>query len=229
MFARTLRTALLDRVNKDYVVAARSFGFHPAYVFVHWIFRNALIPYITIIGLQIRYILGGVVVIERIFGISGIGSLMVDGAFARDYPVVQACAVVFLVIVLSVNLWLMWSAACSIRRARGDGGTPAHALEQSHSAGRRYHRRLVSAGDLGWRRPDAVLGDRHGFPQSARPTGLGTPFRHRFIRPRRAHPRSSRRPRVAGDLGHWRGVGGGGRRPGGARSRLVWQLDRPSC
>jgi peptide/nickel transport system permease protein len=73
-------------------------------VFVHWIFRNALIPYLTIIGLQIRYILGGVVVIERIFGISGIGSLMVEGAFARDYPVVQACAIVFLVIVLSVNL-----------------------------------------------------------------------------------------------------------------------------
>jgi peptide/nickel transport system permease protein len=71
---------------------------------VHGVFRNALIPYVTIIGLQIRYILGGVVVIERIFGIPGLGSLMVDAAFARDYPVVQACAIVFLVIVLSVNL-----------------------------------------------------------------------------------------------------------------------------
>lgn len=104
VFSRTLRTALLESSHRDYVVAARSFGFHPAFVFVHWIFRNALIPYITIVGLQIRYILGGVVVIERIFGIAGIGSLMVDGAFARDYPVVQACAVVFLVLVLSVNL-----------------------------------------------------------------------------------------------------------------------------
>ena len=119
VFARTLRTSLLEAGNKDYVVAARSFGFHPAYVFVHWIFRNALIPYLTIIGLQIRYILGGVVVIERIFGISGIGSLMVDGAFARDYPVVQACAVVFLVIVLSVNLLV--DVVCSLldpKRAR---------------------------------------------------------------------------------------------------------------
>ena len=104
VFARTLRTSLLEAGNRDYVVAARSFGFHPAYIFTHWIFRNALIPYITIIGLQVRYILGGVVVIERIFGISGIGSLMVEGAFARDYPLVQACAVVFLVIVLLVNL-----------------------------------------------------------------------------------------------------------------------------
>ena len=119
VFARTLRTALLEAGSRDYVVAARSFGFHPVYVFLHWIFRNALIPYITIIGLQIRYILGGVVVIERIFGVAGIGSLMVDGAFARDYPVVQACAVVFLLIVLSVNL--MVDIACSLldpKRAR---------------------------------------------------------------------------------------------------------------
>ncbi|MBL8700674.1 MAG: ABC transporter permease [Alphaproteobacteria bacterium] len=119
VFSRTLRTALLESSHRDYVVAARSFGFHPAFVFVHWIFRNALIPYITIIGLQIRYILGGVVVIERIFGIAGIGSLMVDGAFARDYPVVQACAVVFLVLVLSVNLLV--DVACSLldpRRSR---------------------------------------------------------------------------------------------------------------
>lgn len=119
VFSRTLRTALLEASHRDYVVAARSFGFHPATIFLHWIFRNALIPYITIVGLQIRYILGGVVVIERIFGISGVGSLMVEAAFARDYPVVQACAVVFLIIVLSVNLLV--DIACSLldpRRAR---------------------------------------------------------------------------------------------------------------
>ena len=54
VFARTLRTSLLEAGNKDYVVAARSFGFRPAYIFVHWIFRNALIPYITIIGRTAR-------------------------------------------------------------------------------------------------------------------------------------------------------------------------------
>jgi peptide/nickel transport system permease protein len=119
VFSRTLRTALLETGGRDYVVAARSFGFHPAFVFLHWVFRNALIPYITIIGLQIRYILGGVVVIERIFGISGVGSLMVDAAFGRDYPVVQACAVVFLLIVLTVNLVV--DVVCSLldpRRSR---------------------------------------------------------------------------------------------------------------
>jgi peptide/nickel transport system permease protein len=104
VFSRTLRAALLDQLNREHVLAARSFGFHPFAIFVHGVFRNALIPYVTIIGLQIRYILGGVVVIERIFGVPGIGSLMVDAAFARDYPVVQACAIVFLVVVLGVNL-----------------------------------------------------------------------------------------------------------------------------
>ncbi len=73
-------------------------------MFRHFIFRNALIPYVTVIGLQIRYLLGGVVVIERIFGIQGLGSLAVDAAFARDYPTVMATTVVFLAIVMLVNL-----------------------------------------------------------------------------------------------------------------------------
>jgi peptide/nickel transport system permease protein len=104
VFARMLRTSLLETAGREYVVAARSFGFSPGFVFRHYVFRNALIPYLTVIGLQIRYLLGGVVVIERIFGIQGMGSLMVDAAFARDYPTVLACTVVFLGIVLMVNV-----------------------------------------------------------------------------------------------------------------------------
>lgn len=111
VFARTLRTALLGVAHQEYVTAARSFGFRPSFVFIHWVFRNAVIPYVTVIGLQVRYILGGVVVIERIFGVPGIGSLMVDAGFARDYPVVQACTVVFLTIVLLVNFSV--DLACS--------------------------------------------------------------------------------------------------------------------
>ena len=103
VFARTLRTALLENISKDYVTAARSFGFKPRFVFIHYILRNSLIPFIVIVGLQVRYLLGGVVVIERIFGINGVGSLMIDAAFSRDYFVVQACTVVFLAIVLAVN------------------------------------------------------------------------------------------------------------------------------
>jgi peptide/nickel transport system permease protein len=104
VFARMLRASLLEAASCEYVVVARSFGFSPAFVFRHYVFRNALIPYVTVIGLQIRYLLGGVVIIERIFGIQGLGSLMVDSAFARDYPTVLACTIVFLTVVLLVNL-----------------------------------------------------------------------------------------------------------------------------
>ncbi|MBV9785680.1 MAG: ABC transporter permease [Acidisphaera sp.] len=104
VFARTLRAALLEVLHREYVTVARSLGFGPRFVFFHYVMRNALIPYVTVLGLQVRYLLGGVVVIERIFGIPGMGSLMVDGAFGRDYPVVQACALTFLAIVLLTNL-----------------------------------------------------------------------------------------------------------------------------
>jgi peptide/nickel transport system permease protein len=104
VFARMLRTSLIETASREYVVAAHSFGFSAPFVFRHYIFRNALIPYVTVIGLQIRYLLGGVVVVERIFGIQGLGSLMVDAAFARDYPTVLACTIVFLTIVLLVNV-----------------------------------------------------------------------------------------------------------------------------
>ena len=104
VLARTLRAVLLEVMHRPYVLAARSFGFSRKLVLLQYILRNALVPYLTVVGLQIRYLLGGVVVIERIFGIPGIGTLMVDGAFGRDYPLVQACTIVFLAIVLGVNV-----------------------------------------------------------------------------------------------------------------------------
>lgn len=103
IFARTLRAALLENMKRDHVTVARSFGHSNSFIFRHHVFRNSVIPYVVVIGLQIRYLLGGVVVIERVFGIPGVGSLMVDAAFARDFPVVMACTIVFLAIVLSVN------------------------------------------------------------------------------------------------------------------------------
>ncbi len=104
VFSRTLRASLLEVMHRPYVQVARSYGLPRGFIFRHYVLRNALIPYVTVVGLQVRYVLGGVVVIERVFGIPGLGSLMVDGAFGRDYPVVQACTVIFLVIVLATNL-----------------------------------------------------------------------------------------------------------------------------
>lgn len=104
IFSRMLRTTLLETFRRAYVVSAHAMGFGRNFIFWHYVFRNALIPYVTAIGLQARYLLGGVVVIERVFGVPGVGSVMVDAAFARDYGVVQGCAVVFLMIVIATNL-----------------------------------------------------------------------------------------------------------------------------
>lgn len=112
VFSRMLRSTLLETFRRAYVVAAHAMGFGRFFVFWHYVFRNALIPYVTSIGLQARYLLGGVVVIERVFGVPGVGSVMVDAAFARDIVVVQGCAVVFLLIVVGVNLLV--DVACGL-------------------------------------------------------------------------------------------------------------------
>ncbi|MEI4263758.1 ABC transporter permease [Roseovarius sp. D0-M9] len=119
VFTRTLRTALIENLDREHVMVAKSLGHSGRFRFLHHVFRNSVIPYIVVVGLQIRYLLGGVVIIERIFGVNGVGSLMVEAAFARDYFVVQACAVVFLAIVLGVNYVVdMICAALDPRRAR---------------------------------------------------------------------------------------------------------------
>ena len=119
IFSRMLRTTLLETFRRAYVVSARAMGFGRVFIFWHYVFRNALIPYVTAIGLQARYLLGGVVVIERVFGIPGIGSVMVNGAFARDYGVVQGCAVVFLLIVIAINFGV--DALCGLLDPRRAG------------------------------------------------------------------------------------------------------------
>lgn len=103
-FTRILRAALIEESLSEHVRVARALGHPGRFIFLHHVLRNALIPFVTVVGLQVRYLLGGTVVIERIFGLPGLGALMVDAAFARDYPLVQACALVFLLGVLVANL-----------------------------------------------------------------------------------------------------------------------------
>ena len=83
---------------------ARSFGFRAEVCVPALCVPERADPISDFWGLQVRDLLGGVVVIERIFGIQGMGSLMVDAAFGRDYPTVQACTLTFLLIVLLTNL-----------------------------------------------------------------------------------------------------------------------------
>ena len=87
--ARLTRSSMLDVLRQDYLDFARSKGVKEKTVVAKHALRNALIPVITIIGLQIGYIIGGSVVVETVFSWPGIGFLIVDSARARDFPVIQ--------------------------------------------------------------------------------------------------------------------------------------------
>jgi len=105
---RMARSAMLEVLDQDYIRTARANGVRERGVMVRHALRNAAIPIITVIGLQTGYLLGGAVVIEQIFGLPGIGLMILDGIYQRDYPVVQGAvlfvAVVFVVVSLLVDL-----------------------------------------------------------------------------------------------------------------------------
>jgi peptide/nickel transport system permease protein len=105
---RMTRAAMLDVLNADYIRTARAKGLSRRRVVWRHALRNALIPVITLIGLQLGQLMGGVVVTETVFAWPGIGKLTVDAIFARDFPVVQgailASAVLFVVINLITDL-----------------------------------------------------------------------------------------------------------------------------
>ncbi len=108
MVMRMMRSSMLETLNQDYVRTAWAKGLRERVVVTRHALRNALIPVITVIGLQFGTLLGGAVVIEQIFGLPGIGWLILTGINQRDYPVVQGgvlfVAVAFVLINLLVDL-----------------------------------------------------------------------------------------------------------------------------
>lgn len=104
VIARQTRSAMLEVLDEDYVRTARAKGLSPFRVIAIHALRNALIPVITIIGLQIGVLFAGAILTETIFSWPGIGKWMVDSIFRRDYPVVQGGLLMIAVIVMIVNL-----------------------------------------------------------------------------------------------------------------------------
>jgi peptide/nickel transport system permease protein len=86
---RTLRSSLLETLNEDYVRTARAKGLSEQLVIRRHALKNGLIPVVTILGLQLGTLIGGAVITEFIFALPGVGRLVVDAVFSRDYPVVQ--------------------------------------------------------------------------------------------------------------------------------------------
>ncbi len=102
--ARYMRGSMLDVLREDYIRTARAKGLENKSVILKHAFRNAAIPVVTIIGLSIPFLLGGAVVVEKIFSWPGMGRLAVDAIYARDYPIVLAVNFVVGVMVILGNL-----------------------------------------------------------------------------------------------------------------------------
>jgi peptide/nickel transport system permease protein len=102
--ARFMRGSMIDELRRDYVRTARAKGLSEKTVLMKHAFRNAAIPIVTIVGLSFPFLLGGSVVTERIFSWPGMGSLMVESIFTRDYPVILAINFIVSVMVILGNL-----------------------------------------------------------------------------------------------------------------------------
>jgi peptide/nickel transport system permease protein len=104
VLVRALRASILESLSADYVRTARAKGLHERAVITAHVLRNALIPAITLLGLSIGSLMGGTVILEKVFALPGAGALLIDSIGARDYPVVQAATLIFAVMVILVNL-----------------------------------------------------------------------------------------------------------------------------
>ncbi|MFB9973774.1 ABC transporter permease [Allobacillus sp. SKP2-8] len=104
VIARMTRSSMLDVISQDYIRTARAKGVHEQIVIYRHALKNALIPVVTVVGLQFGTLLAGTVLTETVFSINGLGRLVIDSIMARDFPVVQACILIISVIFVLVNL-----------------------------------------------------------------------------------------------------------------------------
>ena len=102
--ARMTRSSMIEVLSQDYTTTARSKGLKEQVVIIKHALKNALIPIITVIGLQFGMLLGGAVLTETVFAWPGVGRLIVDSILARDYPVIQGAILVFGLLYILVNL-----------------------------------------------------------------------------------------------------------------------------
>lgn len=102
--ARLLRSTMLDALREDYVVTAVAKGLSPGTVAVHHALRNALLPAVTALGYSLGDLLGGAVIVETVFGLPGMGQLVVNSISRRDFPVIQGAVMLIALVYVLVNL-----------------------------------------------------------------------------------------------------------------------------
>ncbi len=104
VITRTLRSSLLETLTEDYVRTARAKGLSEWRVIRGHVLKNALIPVVTVLGLQLGTLIGGAVITEYVFALPGVGRLVVDAVFARDYPLVQGLVLLIAIAFILSNL-----------------------------------------------------------------------------------------------------------------------------
>jgi ABC-type dipeptide/oligopeptide/nickel transport system permease component len=104
VIARMTRSSMLGVLRQDYVQTARAKGLRQRAVILRHALGNALIPTLTVAGIQLGYLLGGSLVVETVFAWPGLGRLMIDSIQIRDYTMIQAVVVVYAVLMLTINL-----------------------------------------------------------------------------------------------------------------------------
>ena len=103
---RMTRSSMLEVLGQDFIRVARAKGLATRTVLLRHALRNALVPIVTVLGLQMGFLLGGVVITEQIFGLPGLGWTLLNGVYQRDYPVVQGTVMVFAITFVLVNLFV---------------------------------------------------------------------------------------------------------------------------
>jgi peptide/nickel transport system permease protein len=118
LIARITRASVLEVMGEDYIRTAHAKGLPETTVMVRHALRNAAVPIVTVIGIGVALLIGGVVVTESVYNIPGIGRLTVDAVLARDYPTIQAVILVFSVVYVLINLAIDLSYALLDPRIR---------------------------------------------------------------------------------------------------------------
>jgi peptide/nickel transport system permease protein len=104
ILVRSLRLALVEALGSDFVTAATAKGLDRWRVLVRHGLRNALVPAVSVLAVNLGYLLGGTVVIENVFGLPGVGNLLLTGIFNRDFDIVQSVTLIYALLVVLINL-----------------------------------------------------------------------------------------------------------------------------
>ena len=118
VIAQLLKTSLKEAMLQDYVMLARTKGFSETRVLLSEALRNAVIPTLTLAGVQFTFLIGGTVIVERLFSYEGLGNMAIDAVINRDLPLIQGIVLVFALLFVAINLLVDLSYALLNPRLR---------------------------------------------------------------------------------------------------------------